>query len=77
MTQTPFAEGQELQTSESPPRKLTVLGAWAMSPEMAVARTENGHVVHIYPTGFCRDLGRDVFLAETAEAAQAVAKSFA
>lgn len=66
-----------MQSSENPPRKVTVLGAWSMSPDMAVGRTEKGHIVHIYPTGFCHDLGRDVFVAETAEAAQAVAKGFA
>ena len=61
MTRTPFVKDQHLVAKDG--TKVIVRGAWAMNHEIAVAAVSGSEkVVHIYPTGYCPDLGRDVFL---------------
>ena len=61
-------------------RKVKVMGRSALFADMTVAETENGATVLIYPTGYCPDLGRNVFIAENeteaASVAEAVSRSF-
>jgi len=52
--------GKEWITSESPPRRIVVMGRSAMSPDCLVGDC-NGRIVWIYPTGYIPDLGRNVF----------------
>lgn len=63
-------------TSEDPPRPVNIKGRSAMFDGCLSAECAGKTVLIYHPTGYAPEIGRNVFVAETPEAARRIRASF-